>query len=200
MIRFYNGRVLSFGGGMKISRGEVWTDGGRIVHVGDAPGVLPEFDRQIDLSGKLLMPGFKNAHTHTAMVFFRSLADDMPLQSWLSEQVWPREGKLTGEAVYDLTKLGIMEYLSSGITASFDMYIKNDFYAKANTDAGFRTVICSALNDFDADITNIEREYIKFNSYSELVSYRLGIHAEYTTSMPRMEYMVSLAERDEGGG
>lgn len=195
MIRFYNGRVLSFGGGMKISRGEVWTDGGRIVHVGDAPGVLPEFDRQIDLSGKLLMPGFKNAHTHTAMVFFRSLADDMPLQSWLSEQVWPREGKLTGEAVYDLTKLGIMEYLSSGITASFDMYIKNDFYAKANTDAGFRTVICSALNDFDADITNIEREYIKFNSYSELVSYRLGIHAEYTTSMPRMEYMVSLAEK-----
>ena len=113
MIRFYNGRVLSFGGGMKISRGEVWTDGGRIVHVGDAPGVLPEFDRQIDLSGKLLMPGFKNAHTHTAMVFFRSLADDMPLQSWLSEQVWPREGKLTGEAVYDLTKLGITEYLSS---------------------------------------------------------------------------------------
>lgn len=195
MIRFYNGRVLSFGGGMKISRGEVWTDGGRIVHVGDAPGVLPEFDRQIDLSGKLLMPGFKNAHTHTAMVFFRSLADDMPLQSWLSEQVWPREGKLTGEAVYDLTKLGIMEYLSSGITASFDMYIKNDFYAKANTDAGFRTVICSALNDFDADITNIEREYIKFNNYSELVSYRLGIHAEYTTSMPRMEYMVSLAEK-----
>lgn len=195
MIRFYNGRVLSFGGGMKISRGEVWTDGGRIVHVGDAPGVLPEFDRQIDLSGKLLMPGFKNAHTHTAMVFFRSLADDMPLQSWLSEQVWPREGKLTGEAVYDLTKLGIMEYLSSGITASFDMYIKNDFYAKANTDAGFRTVICSALNDFDADITNIEREYIKFNSYSELVSYRLGIHAEYTTSMLRMEYMVSLAEK-----
>ena len=195
MIRFYNGRILSFGGGMKISRGEVWTDGGRIVHVGDAPGVLPEFDRQIDLSGKLLMPGFKNAHTHTAMVFFRSLADDMPLQSWLSEQVWPREGKLTGEAVYDLTKLGITEYLSSGITASFDMYIKNDFYAKANTDAGFRTVICSALNDFDADITNIEREYIKFNSYSELVSYRLGIHAEYTTSMPRMEYMVSLAEK-----
>lgn len=195
MIRFYNGRVLSFGGGMKISRGEVWTDGGRIVHVGDAPGVLPEFDRQIDLSGKLLMPGFKNAHTHTAMVFFRSLADDMPLQSWLSEQVWPREGKLTGEAVYDLTKLGITEYLSSGITASFDMYIKNDFYAKANTDAGFRTVICSALNDFDADITNIEREYIKFNSYSELVSYRLGIHAEYTTSMQRMEYMVSLAEK-----
>lgn len=195
MIRFYNGRILSFGGGMKISRGEVWTDGGRIVHVGDAPGVLPEFDRQIDLSGKLLMPGFKNAHTHTAMVFFRSLADDMPLQSWLSEQVWPREGKLTGEAVYDLTKLGIMEYLSSGITASFDMYIKNDFYAKANTDAGFRTVICSALNDFDADITNIEREYIKFNNYSELVSYRLGIHAEYTTSMPRMEYMVSLSEK-----
>jgi 5-methylthioadenosine/S-adenosylhomocysteine deaminase len=51
------------------------------------------------------------------------------------------------------------------------------------------------MNDFDADITNIEREYLRFNNYHELVSYRLGIHGEYTTSMERMEYMASLAEK-----
>ncbi|MGI5976319.1 MAG: amidohydrolase family protein [Candidatus Limivicinus sp.] len=195
MIRFYNCRILSFGGGMKLSSGEVWTDGNIIVHVGPAKAERPEFEREIDLKGNLIMPGFKNAHTHTAMVFFRSLADDMPLQDWLTKQVWPYESKLEGEAIYDLTKLGILEYLSSGVTASFDMYFKNDCYAKANMDAGFRTVICSALNNFDADITNIEREYLKFNSLSELVSYRLGIHGEYTTSMDRIEYMASLAEK-----
>ena len=195
MIRFYNGKVLSFGGGMKITDGEVWTDGGMISYAGPPAAERPEFEREIDLRGNVIMPGFKDAHTHTAMVFFRSLADDMPLDKWLSEQVWPYEGKLTGEAVYDLTKLGIMEYLSSGITASFDMYIKNDFYAKANIDAGFRTVICSGMNNFDADITNIEREYLKFNNCGGLVSYMLGIHAEYTTSMERMEYMASLAEK-----
>ena len=105
------------------------------------------------------------------------------------------EAKLTEEAVYDLTRLGILEYLSSGITASFDMYVKNDAYAQANIDSGFRTVICAALNNFDADVENIEREYLKFNALHPLVSYRLGIHAEYTTSMERMEYMASLAEK-----
>ena len=56
-------------------------------------------------------------------------------------------------------------------------------------------MICSALNNFDADEKNIEREYLRFNDYDELVSYRLGIHAEYTTGMERMKYMASLAEK-----
>lgn len=195
MIRFFNGKTLRFGGGMRISDEEVWVDGGSIVHVGPAPEELPEFQRQIDLKGDLLIPGFKDAHTHTAMTFLRSLADDMPLDKWLSEQVWPNEAKLTGEAVYCFTRLGIMEYLSGGITSAFDMYVKNDDYAQACIDSGFRTVICSGLNNFDADPENIEREYLKFNHLHELVSYTLGIHAEYTTSMERMEYMASLAEK-----
>ncbi len=195
MIRFFNGKTLRFGGGMRISDEEVWVDGGSIVHVGPAPEELPEFQRQIDLKGDLLIPGFKDAHTHTAMTFLRSLADDMPLDKWLSEQVWPNEAKLTGEAVYCFTRLGIMEYLSGGITSAFDMYVKNDNYAQACIDSGFRTVICSGLNNFDADPENIEWEYLKFNHLHELVSYTLGIHAEYTTSMERMEYMASLAEK-----
>ena len=195
MIRFYNGKTLRFTPGVHITSDEVWTDGGAIVYVGAPREDKPAFEREIDLGGDLVMPGFKDAHTHTAMVFLRSLADDMPLDRWLSEQVWPNEAKLTEEAVYDLTRLGILEYLSSGITASFDMYVKNDAYAQANIDSGFRTVICAALNNFDADVENIEREYLKFNALHPLVSYRLGIHAEYTTSMERMEYMASLAEK-----
>ena len=195
MIRFYNGKTLSFAGGIKVSDNEVWVDGSSIVYVGPAKEDMPTFQRQIDLKGDLLMPGFKDAHTHTAMVFLRSYADDLPLQDWLYNKVFPHEAKLTPEAVYQFTRLGIMEYLSSGITASFDMYYHNEAYAKANVDCGFRTVICSAMNDFDADPTNIEREYLRFNSYNELVSYKLGIHAEYTTGVERMEYMASLAEK-----
>ena len=195
MIRFYNGRVLRFEPEMRLTAEEVWTDGSRIAYVGPAKEDSPAFDRQIDLRGDLLMPGFKNAHTHTAMTFLRSLADDMELQSWLKKVVWPNEAKLTDDAVYTLTKLGILEYLSSGITASFDMYVHNEAYAKANVDAGFRTVICSGLNNFDANPENIEREYLRFNHYHELISYMLGIHAEYTTSLDRMEYCASLAEK-----
>ena len=195
MIRFYNGRTLRFGGGLRVTQDEVWVDGGRIVRVGPAEAERPAFEREIDLRGDLLLPGFKDAHTHTAMTFLRSCADDLPLQDWLTRQVFPNEAKLTPEAVYTFTRLGILEYLSSGITASFDMYVKNDAYAAANIDSGFRTVICSGLNNFDADPENIEREYLKFNALHELVSYRLGIHAEYTTCRERLEYAAALARK-----
>lgn len=195
MIRFYNGRVLSFQGGAHISSDEVWTDGGSIAYIGPAPEELPEFERQIDLRGDLLMPGFKNAHTHTAMTFLRSCADDMPLDRWLNEQVFPREARLTDEMVYVFSVLGIMEYLTSGVTSSFDMYFHNEAYVRANTDTGFRTVICASMNDFDSDPTNVEREFLCYNAHNELVSYRLGIHAEYTTSVERIRYMASLAEK-----
>jgi len=195
MIRFYNGKLLRLKGGVQLSEDEVWTEGSRIVYVGPTKADSPEFEREIDLNGDLLMPGFKNAHTHTAMTFLRSYADDMPLNDWLYKQVFPMEAKLNSEHIYDFTKLGIMEYLSSGITASFDMYYRNDDYVRANLDCGFRTVICSAMNDFDADPSNIEREYLKFNDIHENISYMLGIHAEYTTGLERMEYMASLAEK-----
>ena len=197
MIRFYNGRLLRFGGGMRVTDEELWTEGGKIAYVGPRPEELPAFEREIDLGGDLVLPGFKNAHTHTAMTFLRSFADDMPLNDWLYRQILPGEAKLTPEMLYVFTKLGILEYLSSGITASFDMYFHNEAYAQANIDCGFRTVICAALNNFDRDVENIEREYLRFNSLHELVSYRLGIHAEYTTSMERMEYLVGLAHKYE---
>ena len=197
MIRFYNGKTLRFEGGAHLTDEEVWTDGGRIVYVGAAREDKPDFEREIDLGGDLLLPGFKNAHAHTAMTFLRSLADDMPLDRWLAEEVWPNEAKLDPEAVYDLTRLGILEYLSSGITADFDMYIHNEAVAQANIDCGFRSVFCSALNDFDRDVENIEREYLRFNALHPLISYRLGIHGEYTTCLERLEYIASLAEKYE---
>ena len=195
MIRFYNGRVLSFVYCTKFTIYEVWTDGSSICYVGPKKAAMPQFEREIDLKGDLLLPGFKNAHTHSAMTFLRSMADDMPLDRWLNEQVFPREAKLSPDMLYVMTKLAIMEYLSSGITSSFDMYFHNDAYVKANVDAGFRTVICGALNNFDRDITALEREYLHFNDCSDLISYRLGFHAEYTTSLERMAYVASLTHK-----
>ena len=68
MIRFYNGRALTFAGGVKVADGEVWTDGGVIVYVGPAKTDRPVFEREIDLEGDVVLPSFKDAHTHSAMV------------------------------------------------------------------------------------------------------------------------------------
>lgn len=195
MIRFYNGKVLTFDNGAEISEAEVWCDGGTICHVGPAPEAMPEFEREIDLKGDLLIPGFKDAHTHSGMTFLRSLADDMPLEKWLSEQVWPREARLSPDGLYVMTRLAIMEYLSSGITSCFDMYFHNDAFVSACIDSGFRAVMCGDMNNFDADYTLLEDKFLRYNKTHELISYRLGFHAEYTTSLERMEFVASLVQK-----
>ena len=89
MIRFYNGKLLSFADGFEITDREVWVEESMILYVGPAIEAHPPFEREIDLKGNLLMPGFKNAHAHSAMTFLRSYADDLPLQSWLFDKVFP---------------------------------------------------------------------------------------------------------------
>ena len=131
MIRFHNGRLLSMDGGLDVTEREVWTDGDKIAYVGPPKAEMPAFEREIDLRGNLLMPGFKDAHTHSAMTFCRSLADDVPLQPWLFEQIFPLEEKLTPERVCAFTKLAVLEYVSGGITSAFDMY----FFRLANAQA-----------------------------------------------------------------
>ena len=108
MVRFFHGRPPTMAHGVTVTTDEVWTDGDKIAYVGPTPETLPAFAREIDLGGDLVMPGFKNAHAHAGMSFVRSYADDVPLQPWLFEQIFPLEAKLTPEAVYAFTKLSIL--------------------------------------------------------------------------------------------
>ncbi len=195
MIRLYNGLVMPMTSDCSYFSGEVWTDGGKIAYVGPArSGVLPEFEREIDLGGDLVIPGFKNAHAHSAMTFLRSYADDLPLQSWLFDKVFPLEERLTPEAVYAFTRLAILEYLSGGMTASFDMYFHRDAYAQANIDSGFRTVICGALSAGDR-ISVAADDYAKFNSLHPLIGYLPGVHAEYTADERLLREMSELVHQ-----
>lgn len=195
MIRFFNGGVLLFDKGARICDCEVWIDGGVICRVGAPVTEPPEFEREIDLRGDLLIPGFKDAHTHSAMTFLRSLADDMPLDRWLKEQVWPNEAKLSPDGVYVMSRLAIMEYLTSGITGCLDMYFHNDAFVRACVDSGFRAVLSSDMNDFDADMTVLEENFLRYNGANELIGYRLGFHAEYTTGLERLNYVSELVHK-----
>lgn len=149
----------------------------------------------MDASGCLLMPGFKNAHTHTAMTFLRSYADDLPLQEWLEKQVFPKEALLTEEDAYWLDILGIMEYLTSGITSNADMYFLPMASARAARDTGFRTVQVGALNNFVSSPGQMEEEYYAITEMGSRLGYMAGIHAEYTTSLQLMEEAAQLAQK-----
>lgn len=197
-IRFYHARILTLKEGTDLFTGELWVEGNKITYAGPegaSPLPAPAWDREIDAQGNLLMPGFKNAHTHSAMTFLRSYADDLPLQEWLNQQVFPMEAKLTPEDIYWLSKLAIMEYLTSGITANFDMYFHPEMIAKASVECGFRTVMVSGLNDFVSSLEELEKDYLTYNHYHELIRYCLGFHAEYTTSEERLKGVAALAEK-----
>ena len=113
----------------------------RIVTISEAPLVPRPGDEVIDGGGKLAAPGFLNAHTHLAMVLFRGLADDVPLQTWLEEYVWPIEAKLRPEDVYWCTLLAVAEGIRGGTTAFADMYFHSDDVARALDESGARALL-----------------------------------------------------------
>lgn len=193
--RIYNTRILTMEENREIFMGEVWIQDDTITYAGphrEDCSVI--WDKEIDGQGNLLMPGFKNAHTHSAMTFLRSYADDMKLDEWLNKQVFPAEAKLDGEAVYWFTKLAVMEYLTSGITAAYDMYFCVDDGARAVRDTGFRYVFCDSINNFGGTVEQVEKDYLRLNQDpSRQISHRIGFHAEYTTSRELMEGLAALA-------
>ena len=190
-IRFYNGLVLT-GSPAQPERAELWVKDDRIEYVGAPREDAGAFDREIDLAGDLVMPGFKNAHTHSAMTFLRSYADDLPLLDWLNQQVFPMEAKLTADDVYHLAKLAILEYLAAGITANFDMYMFAEANAAASRDMGFRTVLCGCIHDFYNTPDGLRKMYEDYNK-GGLVSCILGFHAEYTCSESLLREISAIA-------
>ena len=204
-IRLYNARILTMEKDREIFHGEIWIKNDKIAYIADDHELNREWrgenvprifwDYQIDCENNLLMPGFKNAHTHSGMTLLRSYADDMPLHKWLNEKIFPVEAKMTGKDIYELTKLAILEYLSSGITAIFDMYLTPDTVADACMDMGMRCVLVSGMNDFSSSIEQQEAEYIRWNKKNPLITYQLGCHAEYTCNKDLLVRLSNLAHK-----
>ena len=191
--RLYNARILTMADGFQPIWGEIWIENDKITYVGAEKPTDIHWDVQRNVNGNLVLPGFKNAHTHSAMTFLRSYADDLPLQDWLNTQVFPMEAKLSEEDIYHLSKLAILEYLTSGITANFDMYLTPDSIVQASIDCGFRTVLTGGVNDFSQSAALVGEWYQKYNGYHPLISFELGFHAEYTTSRGILEDLAALA-------
>ena len=144
--------------GEEIFQGDIIIEDGKIISVG-ANSTSGEYDVEIDCQGNLLMPGFKNAHAHSGMSGLRSLADDLPLNEWLTKSIFPVEARMTADDIYWMSQLSVLEYLTSGITACFDMYMEQDAVAKAMDDMGFRCVQTSGANDFSKDIREMSRYF-----------------------------------------
>ena len=157
-------------------------------------------DTVIDGAGKAAVPGFINCHTHAAMTLFRGYADDMPLQTWLSEKIWPNEAKLTDNDLYWGTKLACLEMIKSGTTTFFDMYYNYRISAKAVEEMGIRAVFSEVCFDHFNDVERekskrrIEKLFENTSSFSSRVGYAIGPHAIYTVSGEMLQWANKKAQ------
>ncbi|WP_458455066.1 amidohydrolase family protein [Methanobrevibacter sp.] len=163
-------------------------------------------EKIIDATGKILLPGLINTHTHLSMTLFRGLADDLSLDSWLNDHIWPMEANLNGEYCYIGALLGAVELIKSGTTTFSDMYFYMEDVARAVKDSGIRAVLSYGMIDFgDAEKRENEiREnlslYENCNGMADgRIKVFLGPHSPYTASEELLIKVRELADEYDMG-
>lgn len=163
-------------------------------------------DYIIDATGKILMPGLINTHTHLSMSLFRGIADDLALDSWLNDYIWPTEANLTGEYCYIGALLGAVEMIKSGTTTFSDMYFYMGDVAKAVEESGIRAVLSYGMIDFGDEekrrseiAENIELFEKYNNSADGRIKVFFGPHAPYTASKELLLKVKELATKYNTG-
>ena len=149
----------------------------------------------------ILMPGFVNAHTHVAMNLLRGIADDLPLQRWLTDHIWPAEAKWLSESfVHDGSQHAIAEMLRSGTTCFNDMYLYPDITARVAQQAGIRAQIGIVVIDFPTAWAKDADEYLHkglavFDEFKgdSRISLSLAPHAPYTVSEEPLRRVATLS-------
>ncbi len=164
-----------------------------------------EFDRVIDCTDKLLMPGLYNCHTHSAMTLFRGYGEDMPLDSWLNNCIFPAEDRLTSQSVQTACQWAAMEQIKNGIVSCSDMYFFCEEAVKAFGESGMKANISRSVVSFDPEEpieknTRFQEANALFDGYHQAYDGRIQIeyslHAEYTnTEKTCREFAQKVKER-----
>lgn len=170
----------------KVTYEDILIENDSIKYIGD--NYTGEYDKIIDASGKIVMPGLINCHAHVGMSIFRATNDDYTLDKWLKEFIWPIESTLNDEDIYNTTMLGLIEMIKTGTTCFNDMYIRENGAIKAFSKSKLRCVFGNGITN-DRNISEIE-SVIKSNNNS-LISFNIAPHALYTTNMDLLKRCVS---------
>ena len=120
-------------------RTDILLEGGRFASLA-APAGTPA-DETLDASGLAILPPFYNTHTHAAMSLLRGYADDMPLQKWLNEYIWPYENRMTAADIHEGSRLAVREMIRSGTVFFSDMYFDIEETIRVVEEYGLRAAI-----------------------------------------------------------
>ena len=188
-----------------IENGAVAIKGGKILGVGGSAEITGKYSSRqiINAQGKLIIPGLINTHTHVPMSLFRGLGDDLDLQQWLTQYIFPAEAKNVNEQfVRAGTRLGLAEMIRGGTTTYCDMYYFEDAIAEETSKAGMRGVLGETVIDFPvADNKTFEaglsysEKFIKRWQGDKLIVPAIAPHAPYTVSEEHLKLAKQLSDR-----
>jgi 5-methylthioadenosine/S-adenosylhomocysteine deaminase len=180
-------------------------DAGRIVAL--VPSAAADRDytarERVALPTHVLLPGLVNAHTHAAMTLLRGIADDLPLQSWLEQHIWPREARfLSPDFVHDGTLIAAGEMLLGGVTCCADQYFFPDAAARAYRQSGMRAFLGLPVLDFPTPYAADAHAYLQAGlaardswKHEARLSFALAPHAPYTVCDASWEKIVVYARQ-----
>ncbi len=188
-----------------LRQGFVAVDGTHISYVGsDRP--QGTFDQTIDCTGKVMMPGFVNCHTHIPMTLMRGYGGGHDLQSWLQDFIFPAEDRWDDRSLAAATGLGLAEMIASGVTCIADMYMRPGVIARQALDAGISAnlsvgaVYFGRPEDFSPDTCGDCENHVRLyedwhNAGDGQIQVDASIHAEYTSCAPAWEWVAGFAQR-----
>ena len=174
----------------------------KITYIGKAlPDVSAE--KVIEGNGNLLLPAFYNAHCHSAMTLFRGYGDDLPLQRWLNEKIFPAEDRRSDESVELGTRLAIAEMIKNGVVSFSDMYFFIDATARAVAESGVKANLSRSIVSFDpeGDYTKDSRVLESLEIFDRWhgaadgrIKVDMSLHAEYTNVEKCARYVGELTK------
>lgn len=187
-----------------IKNGAVAIREGEIVGVGSLEDIRRRFSAQRHIAGdgKVLMPGLVNGHTHSSMVLFRGMADDLPLMTWLQDYIFPMEGRYVDPALVEAgTRLACWEMIRSGTTSFVDMYFYPDVISDVVVSCGLRAVVAAPMIDFPSpgfsgwdDSFAAGVDYVRrWKGKHPRITPALAPHAPYTVSRDHLQAAFAKA-------
>ena len=197
-ILIKNATILTQNNKRQQLQGNIYTENNKIVEI-SKKSISVEADFNIDGRNKLVIPGLINTHTHIPMSLLRGYGDDMVLQSWLEERIWPVESKLSSKAVAIGTQLSLLEMIASGTTTFIDMYFFEDTIGEISRKAGMRGFLGFALIDSGTPEYSYKElmtkcdEFVRRWKKNDLVQPVIAPHAAYTCGPETLQKSLEIA-------
>jgi 5-methylthioadenosine/S-adenosylhomocysteine deaminase len=202
-----NGMVITMNPeGTVLEKGTIAIHEGSILAVGAANDALMntfKAKKVLDAKGKLVIPGLINTHTHAAMTLLRGFADDLPLQEWLEDHIWPAEAEyMDANAVRIGTRLAIIEMIRSGTTTFNDMYFFEDDVAQVAKEIGIRAIVGESIIDFPTPNSQTPEQGLAYTEkliqkwqHDPLITVAVACHAPYTCSPDLLKRTKALSDK-----